>query len=82
VASHLGGVRVDQLVSGYAALGEVEFLSKIVEHKIDFAHRCAIEATAKGRQKANNDGVGVALHRVEGLNHWQLVHPLVILVDN
>jgi hypothetical protein len=55
-------------------------LAQLVEDKLDFAHSGTIEATAKGRQKADNDWIRIALYCVERFDHGELADPLVILV--
>jgi len=75
-------VGVDQLVAGQAKWREAQLITKLVQDKVNFSHSCTVEATAKSGKESYDHGVGVALHSIEWLNHWEFSLPLVELLNN
>lgn len=77
-----GGVGVNDLVVLDTARNEAKFFAEAVGHKFNFALGGAVETAAECCKKSNDHGVRVALHSVEGLDHWELTLPLIELLDD
>jgi len=82
VLLHLSRVGVDHLVFGKVTRQETELVTNFICDGVNLAHRGTVETAPETGQKLDDDWVRVALHGVEGLNHGELTHPLVVLFHN
>ena len=81
VALHFLRVSVNDLVIS-ARVCEAELIAEAVKYHVKFSLSGTVEAAAQGGEQTHNGGVGVAFDSVEGLNHGQMLVPLVELLHD